>query len=477
MHSPSTDSQLSWQHRQLPELAKLAWPITVSMLSYSAMTLSDTLFVSRIGAAEVAGVGLGGIAAFTLLAFGFGGLRAVKVLASQAVGAGLRERVPALVGAGLVAALIITTVGLTLGQLLAPLVADLAATELQGRTARDYLWVRNLAMPLVLAGVVLREARYALGDAKAPMQVSLIANAAHIALNYLFIITFDLGAVGAAWSSVASAAIETAGLAYLQAGDGFGLRGVRRRDVLEVARLAWPIGLQTLVEMGSFTMLTIIVAGMSEIDGAAHQIAIQVIHLSFLPAFAVGEAASILVGQAVGADADHLVVRVGRKTLLLVMLYTGACGALIALIPGPIIGLFTDDPRLTETTRHLLYVAALFQVFDGMNIVGRTVLRGTGDVRVPALVTGTIAWCATPPLAWLLGRQLGWGALGGWVGLCLEIMLGSVYLWWRVESGRWHRAASLCRAELELERGAMDDELKAALAEPEEALASAPRSA
>lgn len=448
MNSQQQREKLRWRHKPFPELARLAWPIAVAMLSYSAMTLSDTLFVSRLGAAQVAGVGLGGVAAFTLICFGFGGLRAVKVLISQAMGAGRDDRVPRLVAAGVISAIALGGIAVLLGRVVAPQVARMAATHLQGETAASYFWIRNLGAPLVLVAVVLREVRYGLGDSRAPMRISLFANGLNIVLDYLFIFPLGMGVDGAAWASVAAAGAECAALALVQRRSGFGFAALRVRDIVEVARMGWPLGLQMLVEVGSFALLTVLVASMSELDGAAHQIAIQVVHLSFLPAFATGEAASILVGQAVGADRDDLVRRVARQTLVLVAIYTSSCALVMALVPDLIAGAFTEDPALIATTRRLLYVAALFQIFDGMHIVGRCVLRGTGDVRRPALVTGALAWLATPPLTWLLGHQLGWGALGGWIGLAFEIVLGAMFLWWRVERGGWHAAAQRSRALL-----------------------------
>ena len=90
MNSESQREKLRWKHKPIPELVRLAWPIAVSMLSYSVMTLVSTLFVGRLGANALAGVGLGGVAAFGLIVFGFGLLRSVKVVVSQATGAGRR---------------------------------------------------------------------------------------------------------------------------------------------------------------------------------------------------------------------------------------------------------------------------------------------------------------------------------------------------------------------------------------------------
>ena len=81
-------SSLSWSERPGRALLRLAWPITVSMVSFSTMTLASTAFVAQIGSDELAGVGLAGVVGFTLVCFGIGLLRGAKTLVSQAVGAG-----------------------------------------------------------------------------------------------------------------------------------------------------------------------------------------------------------------------------------------------------------------------------------------------------------------------------------------------------------------------------------------------------
>src|SRR5215468_6313149 len=114
-------SSLTWIEHPGRELLRLAWPITVSMVSFSMMTLTSTAFVAHVGADELAGVGLGGIVGFALVCFGIGLLRAAKTLVSQAVGAGRRDRIPELLGAALGLAGMLGTAALVAGHLIAPL--------------------------------------------------------------------------------------------------------------------------------------------------------------------------------------------------------------------------------------------------------------------------------------------------------------------------------------------------------------------
>ena len=440
--------ELHWKHKPFPELVRLAWPITVSMLSYSVMTLVDTLFVGRLGATALAGVGLGGVVAFTVVCFGFGLLRSVKVLVSQAIGAGRRETVPALVSAGLATALALGALLVLLSRIVVAWLPGLAEDGASGALAALYFAVRTLGAPIALSGVVLREARYGLGDSKSPMRAAVAANVVNVGLDALFIFGLELGVAGAAWATVAAQVLETGLLLRVQAREGLGLRALSFERVADVFRIGLPLGLQFVLEVGSFAVLVVMLARISAVDVAAHQIALQVTHFSFLPAFALGEAASVLTGQAVGAGEDGLVRVVARRTLLAASIYTGTCGLVMALGATYIASSFTTDAAVIATAVQLFWVAACFQIFDGANSVARSVLRGTGDVRVPAVLAVGIAWLCTPPLTWLLGERLGLGAVGGWLGLCLEIIAGALVLWWRLERGHWLPKARESRERL-----------------------------
>lgn len=422
------------------------------------MTLSDTFFVGRLGASALAGVGLGGVAAFTVLCFAFGVLRGVKVLASQAIGAGARDRVGVWLTAGLVLAGGLSVVMVAAGQLVAAHLHLLAATHAAGANASTYLSIRILGTPLVLTYVALREHRYALSDTRAPMVASVIGNVVNVLLDWWLIVGLDQGVAGAAWSTVCGHGVELSVLFLLRRGEWRPAR-VGWRELRELWSVGMPTGLQFWLEVGSFALLTTIVSSLGERQLAAHQIALQVVHFSFLPTVALAEAGSVLAGQAVGAGEVRLVRRVARLALTGAVAYTGACTVVLVLCGRWIASAFTTDEGLRTTTAGLLLVGALFQVSDGAAAVARGVLRGTGDVRVPAVVGITCAWVFTPPLAFFLGRVLGLGALGGWIGLSAEITVAAAILWWRLERAGWLGHALRARARQRSETRRRQDAL------------------
>jgi MATE family, multidrug efflux pump len=445
----SRKAGLSWAAAPLGELLRLSWPITVSTISYSVMTLVDTLLVGHLGAAQLAGVGLGGTVAFALLCFAIGLLRGSKTLVSQAMGAGKPEEAGAYLGAALAFAGAIGLLTVGAGELVARLLPLISATSEAGAVARTYLSIRTLGAPMALAYVALREVRYGVGDARLPMVATVIANLVNIALACAFVYGLHWGAAGAAWATVIAHSVEAGVLALRQRRHGWHLARTQLHHLRSLWRVGLPTAIQFTLEVGSFAMLAAMVAAMSEVDMAAHQIALQVVHFSFLPAFAVAEAASVLAGQAVGADRDALVLTVARQAMAIVAVYTGVCTLALALGAPLIVSGFTASPALAFAAVRLLHVAAVFNMFDGANIVARAALRGTGDVRFPAVIGVVTSWALTPPLTWWLGYRLNLRAFGGWLGLCCEIIAGALILWWRLERRSWLTAARASRAQLQ----------------------------
>ncbi len=430
------------------ELVALAWPITVSTLSFTVMTVVDTAFVGRLGPAALAGVGLGGIALWTVICFGFGLLRAVKVLVSQGIGSGERAGVLPFLGAGLYAALLLSALSLAIGLPIAHFLPRFSASPEAGRVAHTYMSLRLLGAPVVLSSGAIREARYGFGDARSPMYAALFTNFLHIPLNYALIFKAGLGIAGAAYATLFVQFVELIWLLRIQAPQGLGLRGTRLHHVLDVLRIGVPTGSEFLLGVAAFSALVLLIARMSEVDLAAHQVALQILHFAFMPAVSIGEAASVLAGQAVGANDDRRVPRVAKNALLLASCYAALCAALFVAGAVPLLTLFTSDRHVQRVGVHLLYVAASFQLFDAANIVARSVLRGTGDVRVPAALAICSGWLFVPALTWFLGIRHGLGAVGGWLALTVDITVQACVFWWRLRRGLWLPAARASRRRL-----------------------------
>jgi len=279
------------------------------------------------------------------------------------------------------------------------------------------------------------------------MVVGILGNVINAGLGYALIYgRLGLPALGVRGAGYATAVSEMLELGVLlavvvpRARRGPRPALARRASLREVAALGVPTGLHFVLEGAAFTTFTTILGAMGAEQMAAHQIALNTIRASFLPGVAISEAASVLVARALGRRRLDEADGVARAALLLGVGFMTACGIGFALFGASIARVFTEEPEVVAVTRRLLLVAAVFQTLDAVNMILRGALRGARDVRWVALVGTTVAWITIPGAAFLLGRLLGWGAFGGWIGFVFETTIASALLWWRWSRGPWRDA-------------------------------------
>ena len=104
--------------------------------------------------------------------------------------------------------------------------------------------------------------------------------------------------------------------------------------------------------------------------------------------------------------------------------------------PKPLISLYTRDPRVLAVGPSLLWIAAAFQIFDGIQTVCTGALRGLGETRVPMFANLVGYWVLGLPLGFILCFVLKWGIYGMWIGLTLALIIISMTLLlrWRKDS-------------------------------------------
>ena len=317
--------------------------------------------------------------------------------------------------------------------------------------AREFLAAVTLGAPAACALSALIQHRQAMGDARTPMIVGIAGNAFNAIFAWALIYGhFGLPALGVRGGGYATATTQTLELAVMLAlfvrderrssegvPDGAGISFTRALG--EVSDLGLPTGIQFTAETLAFTTFTVVLGSIGKEEIAAHQIALNVIRVSFLPGIAVAEAASVLVGRALGRrrldEADATV----RSALGIAVGFMAACGIVFAVFGGRLGRFFSSDPLVVKSAQTLLFVAAVFQVLDAVNIVLRGALRGAKDVRVVMILGVLVVWSCVPTSALVLGKLCGLGALGGWLGFIGETTIGATLFYLRWKRGGWRR--------------------------------------
>jgi MATE family multidrug resistance protein len=193
--------------------------------------------------------------------------------------------------------------------------------------------------------------------------------------------------------------------------------------------LGAPAASQITLEVGVFAASTALAGRLAPVALAAHQIAIHIAALSFMVPLGISSAGAVRVGHAVGRLDAPGAERAGWTALMFGAGFMTCTAAMFVLVPRVLIGAFTRDQGVLELGASLLAVAAVFQLFDGIQGVATGVLRGLGDTRTPMLWNLVGHWFVGLPTGYVLCFVLGLGVIGLWWGLSIGLIIcGAVLL-------------------------------------------------
>ena len=219
-----------------------------------------------------------------------------------------------------------------------------------------------------------------------------------------------------------------------------GLRNAARLPnfsrVWRLVYLGLPAATQFGMEVGVFAVATALIGKLGAVPLASHQVALNTVSLTYMVPLGSAPRPLCVSARRSAAAIAHAASRAGWTALLLGTSFMGCMAIALFLIPREIVRIYTPDTELIPAASALLFVAAFFQLFDGMQTVATGALRGAGDTRTPMLCHLFFYWFIGLPLGAYLCFRVGWGAPGMWAGLSVAlILIGSalLYFWRRKE--------------------------------------------
>jgi MATE family multidrug resistance protein len=440
----------------------LAWPLMINSSVQAILNLTDTWFIGHISTQATAAMAAVYwlVLVFVLLLGGVG--IAVQTLVAQAHGGHRRARAAQAEWTAQWGALLIAPLFLAAAfagpWLLKPFALD---PEVE-RLALDF-WVPRMAMaPVGVALWALLGFYNGIARPRVTLAITALVAVLNALFNQLFIFELDMGIAGSAWGTNAAQLAGWVVAMTLFTGPrlnaAFRTRLMWRLKPGRLFRqtaLGFPMGLLYAADLLGIALFQIMTVRLSSVDGAATQIVMMLTSIGYLPAVGIAMTGTTLVGQSIGAGNREWARRLGYTTIKLSVAYMALVGAFLALAGPWLLPLFLDpaDPQTAQVValgRVLVWIAAGYQIFDGLNLGSGLALRGAGDATVPAAMVIVLSWFLFVPAAHSLtfapGQgyvdflpQLGWGAVGGWLAALLYVFgLGTVlFLRWR--SNAWKK--------------------------------------
>ncbi len=442
----------------------LAGPLMANSAIQAALNLTDTWFLGRISTSALAA--MAAIHWLTLVFIGvFGGVgMAVQTVVAQAYGGRRYARAAQATWTALWAALFTAPLFAIAGFCGQYILAPFGLPDEVRELALQYWQPRMLGAALGVALWAILGFFNGIGRGRVTLAIDVFTLLINAALAQLFIVNFNWGVAGAAWATNCATAVGVlmALWVFLRTPDFQRFR----------ARLTWrlhwsrlrsqftlglPMGVMMAADVLGFALFQLMQVKLSAVDGAASQITMMLTSVAYMPGIGIALAGTTLVGQSIGAGDKLWARKLGNFIILLATVYMGGIGLLLGLTSPWLMPLFVNAndalaPDVIRTGITIMWLAAAYQLFDGMTLGSSFCLRGAGDAAVPAAMVLGMSWFFFVPLAHSLsfGANQGWvswlpqfglGAVGGWSAAVIYVCLigSSMLLRWR--SKAWQRMA------------------------------------
>ena len=433
----------------------LAFPVVLSQLGHIMVSVFDSLMVGQIGTLPLAAASLGNSIFMITLVFGLGVSYSITPLIAAADGRRNYTRISLLLLNGLVSNVLLGILLFIAGYFLSPYITLLDQPDAVVKLAVPYLNILFLSMVPLMVFQAFRQFAEGLSLTKQAMYISLVANSLNIVLNYILIygkLGFEpMGLVGAGWATLISRVVMALMMGgYVVFAKRFEifrkflrLRHLSFLHIYRIFRLGLPISGQMIFEMGAFSFSAIMIGWLGAKQLAAHQIAINVASVTYMMASGIAAAATIRVGNQKGMGNIRGMRVAGLSSFAMGALFMLVSGLLMIAGNKLIPMLYIDDVEVIQIASTLLIIAALFQISDGVQVVGLGALRGLEDVRIPSLISLLAYWVIGLPVGYLLCFKLGFGVNGVWMGLLVGLSVAAVLLFLRFKalSNRYRKIA------------------------------------
>lgn len=428
---------------ELKTTLRLSIPIIVGQLGVVLMAVADNVMVGQLlGKTALGAAGVSNSIAFLIGSFAVGGLAVIAPMVSKSFAENNTKYLKKLfVNANWVAityGIVLSSIGLAIyynfGILDQP-------TEVS-RLSPSFLLIILASNFFLYLYIALKQFVDGFSRPQVSMIITIIGLAFNVFGNYVLIkgsLFFpEIGLNGAAVSTLVTRSIMFLSLAaylYFNNKHASIFRNNRWvpdfRIVKEILRRSIPGGFQFFFEIGAFSTAVIMMGWISETALAAHHIAINIASSTYMMATGISFAAGIRVGDAWGRRDAAAIKIAGNAGYIMVFAFMTLSMLIIFFFKLPILHFYISDFDVIQIATPLLTIAAIFQLSDGLQVVGLGVLRGLADIKIPTAITFVAYWVIALPAGYFLGFKTGMGANGIWTGLLLGLTASAIFLYFR----------------------------------------------
>lgn len=445
----SVEGDLPGGNEILKKTLRIAWPAVAESVLVFLVGMIDMMMVGSLGKEAIAAVGLTTQPKFIALCLFMSLNVAISAIVAHRKGQNDKESAQRVLVQALVIVVCLAAVISVLCIVFADPILKLAGTQADThQLAASYFKIIMMGMIFQVVMLVINAAQRGAGNTKISMRTNIVANLINVVLNYLLIggnLGFPrLGIQGAAIATVTGIVVGCGMSIFsvMNKKSFLTLQGVKRIQFdSETIKSILSLGSSTLTEQVfmriGFLLYSRIIADLGTDSFAAHQIAINVLSLSFAFGDGLGSASVALVGQSLGAKRRDLARIYTRTTLRIGVLLTIAIATFYFTAGRFMYSLYTDDATVLSLCMKLLPISVATVFFQVPQVIYGGCLRGAGDAKYMALVSMINLAIVRPIISWILCYPVGLGVIGAWIGLFADQIMRMAFATMRMRGDKW----------------------------------------
>ena len=425
---------------------KLAYPVIIGMIGHTLVGFVDNAMVGQLGTSELAAISLGNSFVFLAMAFGIGFSTAITPLIAESDAKKNKSNTKSILSNGILVCIFLGAV-LTIIVLIAkPIIYYMGQSEEVVNLAYPYITLVAISLFPLIIFQSFKQFSDGLSFTKIAMISTVIANLINVVINYILIYGKfgfpKLELVGAGIGTLISRVIMVLIIIYLIKSNPKinqyldNLFSLKYSSIItkKIINLGYPSALQMMFEVGFF-ISGIWVCGIIGINyQAANQIALNLSSLTFMVALGLSVAATIRIGNQKGLNDYKNLKRIAISIFLITILIELIFALIFIIFSDLLPWLYLENNNnfdVLETVSlasKLLIIVALFQIFDGIQIVAQGALRGIQDVKIPSMICFLSYIIFGVPIMIYLGLYTDLKATGVWIGFLIGLMIASILL-------------------------------------------------
>lgn len=437
-------SSAFFKNSHVKETLSLAWPLVATQVGHIVTGIVDTIFLGRLGLAQQAAGILSNSLYILLLVFTIGMSYALTPLVTHAHESSDTTKKAALFKNGLFLNFVVAALCFAVLYFCAPLMYYLQQPKEVVDLAIPFFQVIVFSMLPVSLFFTCKQYCEGLSNTRIALFISVVGNVVNIILNYALIYGKfglpQLGYMGSAWATFIARTLMGLGFLILvfrspltrEIADAFKKVKVNLIELAELWRIGFNSAMQFTFEVAAFVIAGLLAGKFGKENIDAHGIALQLASFTYMFGSGIGSAATIRVGVYNSQNNLPELRKAVNAALKLVVLVMGASALFFVLLRSHLPALFTTHNEVIDLAAQLLLIAALFQLFDGLQVTLIGILRALQDVNFPTYATLICYWLIALPLAWLLAFPAGLGTIGVWIALLVSLVLVSAALYFRL---------------------------------------------